>query len=326
MFVSLPALAQVEILQFEQQTIRRNQVDKVETRLHAFGRACHVVVDNKNNNGSELLALAEQELHRLEDKFGSHNPESITSRINLSAGTGSVTPVDDEAHSLFRYVDALWNRSNHLFDPTTKILLDCYQTDGQLRASPAQLQGMVQLVGWQHLELSEQGAHLAKKGMLLDLNTCICPYAADAVRKVLLKNGASHALIDLDRDIASIGKQPDGANWLVGSRFPKGARTAIARLKLNNKGYSIRGNYEEASMINGERFGRGLSPVDGLPIVGMLSVAVIAESCLTASSAANVARLKTEAAAITWLESLGLPWLAVDRNLVCHGPLAPSAL
>jgi thiamine biosynthesis lipoprotein len=65
-----------------------------------------------------------------------------------------------------------------------------------------------------------------------------------------------------------------------------------------------------------------LSPIDGQSIPGLLGVAVLADTCLTACSAASVARLKTEAAAMQWLESLGYPWFAIDRSMNCHGPLA----
>lgn len=283
-----------------------------------------MVVDNREGNGDELLSLAAAELQRVENRFCSRKPGSLTSEINLAAGTGAFTSLDEEARSLLRFIDALWAESKHLFDPTTRILQDCYDSNGRLRATPDQLQRMLKLVGWGHLEVTPEGARLTHKGMLVDLNACICPYAVDSVRKTLLRHGASHALIELDRDVATIGKQPDGANWLVGSRFPRGNRTAIARLKLNSKGYAIRGDYERAITIGGERYGRALSPVDGQPIPGLLSVAVIADNCLTACSAASVARLKTEAGALKWLDSLGMPWLAVDRQLNCHGPLAPG--
>ena len=184
------------------------------------------------------------------------------------------------------------------------------------------LQGILKLVGWRSLELSSDGSRLSKKGMLIDLNSCIRPYAIDSVRKILLKNGITNALIEMDQDIATIGKQADGANWLVGVRFPSGTRAAITRLKLNHKGYAMRGDYEQAVTQDGERFGRALSPVDGQPIPGLLSVAVIADNCLTACSAASMARLKTETNGINWLENLGLPWMAVDRRLNCHGPLS----
>ncbi|MEZ5566853.1 MAG: FAD:protein FMN transferase [Halioglobus sp.] len=297
-------------------------VDVDELRLHAFGRSCRLVVDNTRGQGQELLALCQEELSRLESKFSSYRPESLISRLNESAGTGAFLPLDAESKSLFDFVNALWNRSKHLFDPTSHILKNCYDDGGRLRASGEQLQRIIKLVGMNHLERNEKGIHLSRKGMVIELNSCVRPYAVDSLRRILSKNGAQHALIEMDHDIATIGKQPGGANWLVGVRLPKGSSVAISRLKLNSMSYAMRGDFEHATLHNGERFGRALSPVDGQPLPGLLSVAVTAESCLAACSAASIARLKTEPAGLKWLESLGLPWLAVDRNLQCHGPLS----
>jgi thiamine biosynthesis lipoprotein len=299
--------------------------EKSEVRLQAFGSSCHLVVDNSTDDGDKLLSIARDELSRLESKFSAYHPDSIVTQINQQAGTGCATPLDPEACSLLQYVSALWDESKHLFDPTTRLLQECYDADGRLRASPLQLQDMLKLIGWSKLEVSSEGAHLSSKGMLVDLNSCVRPYAIDSVRKLWLKNGASNALIEMDQDVASIGKQPDGANWLIGVRFPRRGSAGITRLKLNHNGFSIRGDFERCVMHNGERFGRALSPIDGQAIPGLLGVAVIADNCLTACSAASVARLKTEQAAITWLDSIGLPWLGIDRELQCHGPLAPSS-
>ena len=298
--------------------------EKSEHRLQAFGNSCHLVVNNSNDRGAELLSLAQKEIQRLETKYSAYQPDSIISQINREAGTGAVTPLDAESRSLFHYVSALWGESKHLFDPTTRLLQDCYDSEGYLLATQAQLQGILKLVGWRNLEISSEGVRLCEKGMLIDLNSCIRPYVIDSVRKILLKNGASNALIEMDQDMSTIGKQPDGANWLVGVRFPRGARAAITRLKLNHNGFAIRGDFERAVMQGGERFGRALSPIDGQPIPGLLGVAVTADNCLTACSAASVARLKTESAGLKWLTDLGLPWMAIDRQLNCHGPLAPN--
>lgn len=295
----------------------------VKIRLQSFGRLCQLVVDDKTGRGSELAELGKLELERLEAKFSAYQDSSVISRINQAAGTGVPTPLDAESRSLFEYVSALWSQSNHLFDPTTRLLQDCYAEDGRQIASDPQLQGMLKLVGWKHMELSDRGAHLAQKGMLIDLNSCICAYAADSVRKILVRNGAQSAMVEMDRDVATIGTQPDGANWLIGARHPQGSRTAITRLKVNGKGFAMRGDFERRIEIAGENFGRGLSPVDGRPVPGLLSVIVVAENCLTACSAASIARLKTEQAAINWLDGLDMPWMAIDRNLACHGPLAP---
>ncbi len=294
---------------------------KSQLRLHAFGKACHLAVENGGGQGEALLRLCQSEIERLESKFSAYRPESLIGSLNQFAGTGSFIELDDESRSLFEFIDALWQKSKHLFDPTTRILHDCYDESGQLRATPEQLQGMLKLVGWRQLEVTTKGAHLDKKGMLLDLNNCIRPYVVDSVRNLLLEKGVNSALIDMEQDIATIGKQPDGSNWLVAARIPAGERAAITRIKLNNAGFSIRGDFEQVTIKHGERFGRALSPVDGQPIPGLLSIAVIADNCLAASSAANIGRLRTEASGIRWLNSLEMPWLAVDRHLNCHGPI-----
>lgn len=297
-------------------------MQKSEVRLHAFGQACHLVVDNSNGRGAQLIQLCREKIDHLERKFSASQLDSIVTHINRAAGTGVYTPLDGEARSLFQFVEALWSKSKHVYDPTTRILRDCYDASGALRASPEQLKGMLKLVGWQNLDISTQGAHLSHQGMLIDLNACIRPYVVDSVRKLLLSEGANNALIEMEQDVATIGKQPDGANWLIGVKLPEGNRAAIQRLKLNDKGFAIRGDFESAVTTNGERFGRALSPVDGQPIPGLLAVAVTADTCLTACSAASIARMMAEPIALKWLENLGLPWLAVDRTLTCHGTLA----
>ena len=202
-------------------------VDKTETRLHAFGSSCRLIVENSTGRGDELLATCQSEISRLEAKFSSYDSESVISRVNQAAGTGAFVPIDAESRSLFHYVGALWEESKHVFDPTIRLLQNCYDSEGHLLASQEQLRGILGLVGWRNLEISAEGARLTKKGMLIDLNSCIRPYTIDSIRKILLKNETSNALIEMDHDIATIGKQPDGANWLVGVRVPKGTRAAI---------------------------------------------------------------------------------------------------
>ncbi len=36
----------------------------------------------------------------------------------------------------FTYIDALWQESKHIFDPTTRILQDCYNSTGNLLGLP----------------------------------------------------------------------------------------------------------------------------------------------------------------------------------------------
>jgi thiamine biosynthesis lipoprotein len=294
---------------------------KFESRFRAFGQGCHLVVNMANDNSYAVFSAAEEEFRRIEAKFDSFNPQSLVGLINARAGTGEFTPLDPESLSLFHYAAALWEQSKHLFDPTTSLIQRYYAKGNNKSVHRSGLKGDLTRVGWQNIDITEQGAHLGIPGMQLELNSCIRPYAVDRVRKLFVKLGVNNALIDLNKDVTTIGKQSDGANWLVGVRFPDASRTAIERFKLNNKAYAIRGNFENAIQINGERFSRALSPVDGDPVPGLLGVAIIADTCLTACSAASLARLKTEKNALKWLSGLGLPWLAIDRDFKYHGPI-----
>ncbi|MEM8659881.1 MAG: FAD:protein FMN transferase [Pseudomonadota bacterium] len=296
----------------------------LEKRLHVFGSPCRLVISAGTHKPSELLELSELELKRLESKFGSFFPGSVVSNINQAAGTGAFTPLDAESRSLLTFVSALWAQSNHLFDPTTWILRDCYSAEGRLRATAEQVKGMLKLVGWSALEITPEGARLPKKGMVINLDSCVRPYVIDTLRKQLIKEEVGHALIEMDSDAVSIGKQYDGANWMVGMRHPRGPRTAIARFKLNDQGFALRGDFEKRVKLAGENFGQALSPVDAQPLPGLLGVAVVAQTSLEACGAATIARLKTEEAGLSWLAKLGLPWMAIDRSLRCHGPLSPS--
>jgi len=293
-----------------------------ETRVFVLGGYCRVIFEDISGTGG-IPSLIRQELERIEKKFSFFSPESVISIVNQCAGTGVYTTLDGESLGLFRYVSALWKQSGHLFDPTTHLLRDCYDAGGRRRATDDELKRILRLVDWSKLEIGPNGARLAEKGMLMQLDSCIRAYAVDSVRKILLNRDIQHALIEMDQDRATIGKQADGANWLVGVRYPRGNGTAITRLKLNQRGFALRGDFETSPVQGGERHGRLLSPLDGQPVPGLLSVAVIADDCLTACSAASIARLKPEEDGIQWLDELGFPWFAIDRRLNCHGPLSP---
>ncbi|MFT6051739.1 MAG: thiamine biosynthesis lipoprotein [Halioglobus sp.] len=289
-----------------------------ELRLRVLGSACHISLGGNIANSDELLALAKTELQRLEFKFDAFYSKSIVGQINSGAGKADLISLDGEARSLFDFTNALWEQSNHQFDPTVAIIGNARSRSSK---GPASLADKLAMVGWSRLELTPQGARLPTKGMLINLNSCVRPYAVDSVRRIFAKEGVKSAMISLDHDVATIGRQHDGANWLVGIKHPKGSGVAITRMKLNNKGYSVRGDFEHCKMIDSERYGSALSPVDGRPIPGLLSVGVMADTCLAACGAASIAHIKTEQAALRWLEQLGFPWVAVDMKLQCHGLL-----
>jgi thiamine biosynthesis lipoprotein len=80
------------------------------------------------------------------------------------------------------------------------------------------------------------------------------------------------------------------------------------------------GDYERFMEVAGVRHCHVLDPRTGRSARGLQSVSVQAPSCLVAGSATTVAMLEGEERGIAWLESLGLPYLAVrDDGRVANG-------
>jgi thiamine biosynthesis lipoprotein len=298
--------------------------DKAELRQTILDRPCHLILHSSDTNANEAADIALAEFSRIESLLCSYQPGSLIHALNTSAGSGEYIELNAEARSLFSFVDMLWQQSNRMFDPTTAAIQSLYGNEHTISRLEEKIDQLQPNMGWRKLEVAESGGRLTESRMQIDLDSIVRPYAVDRVRKKLITAGVKHALIDLDHDIATIGTQPDGSNWLVGLRYPKGSSAAISRLKLNQQGYALRGSFEKTLSINGEQFGRAISPIDGLPLLGPISVAVIAQNCLDACSAANIARTKTESAALDWLSKLNMPWFAVDRQGQCHGPLAST--
>lgn len=294
----------------------------LEHRFHALGRACHLVVEDRGGRGQSWLDSAVTEIHRIQSRFGAYTPGSLVHQFNHPGERSAMAPLDPEATQLFDYVEALWERSGRLYDPTIGPLEKLWRTRFDNAPDNEAIRSSLAKLGWHHLQREDGYLVAGLRGLQINLNSCICPYAVDSVRRLLRARGVESALIDLDRDAGTIGRQPDGANWLVGVRYPHGSRTAIHRLKLNNGCYSLRGNFEQSLVLGGERFGRAYSPLDGSPIPGLLSVAVTAGNCLEACAAATVGRFRSEPEGLSWLTGLDLPWLAIDRQWQCLGPLA----
>jgi len=87
-------------------------------------------------------------------------------------------------------------------------------------------------------------------------------------------------------------------------------------------GLASSGDYERCIEIDGIRYGHILHPHTGWPVSGLVAVSVLASQCLVAGSSATIAMLKPASEALDWLDKLGLPWLAIDAQLSCHGTLA----
>jgi thiamine biosynthesis lipoprotein len=289
----------------------------------AMGSPCELHLYGRSISRLDALAkTARKEITRLECKYSRYREDSLTTRINRSAGNSDGMQVDDETASLLDYADTAHRESGGLFDITSGALRRAWDFKSGRLPEPGAIESLLTRVGWQRVLWKRPQIVLPIAGMEIDFGGYVKEYAADRIAALCRRSGARHGLIDLGGDFAVVGPHPDNRPWLVGVRHPRHPDTAMATVPLSEGGIASSGDYERFMIVDGKRYGHVLDPRTGWPVEGLASVSVAASHCLIAGTATTVAMLKGAVAGPAWLDDLGLPNLRMVPGGAITGTLA----
>jgi FAD:protein FMN transferase len=295
----------------------------IEHTFKAMGGPCRLRLETEDRVLADLaIAAAVQEVQRLEQKYSRFLPGSLTSAINRAAGAETPVAIDAETSGLLSFANTVWRESEGLFDLTSGVLRKAWDFTSGRCPEQSTIDAILPLVAWDEVRWDQNSVYLPKAGMELDFGGCVKEYAADSAAAQLRQHGVMAALVDLAGDMVAVGTPTGSAGWPIGIRHPAAKDRAVAELLLPEGGLASSGDYERCVVIDGKRFGHILNPHTGWPTQGLVAVSVLAEQCLVAGSSATIAMLKPAAEALDWLNRLGLPWLAIDAELACHGSLS----
>lgn len=283
-----------------------------EVRLYAVDAA----------QAQQQADAAQAEVRRLEKIYSRYTDDSITTRVNRSAGDRRGVEVDAETAGLLDYADAAWQQSEGLFDITSGVLRRVWDFKTGRIPTQVEIDGALQLIGWDKIQWQRPHLVLPRKGMELDFGGYVKEYAADRAAQACRDAGARHGFVELGGDIALIGPHPDGAPWEVGVRNPRHPETAIAQIALDSGGIASSGDYERFFERDGKRYCHILNPLTGWPVDGLAGVSVVAEQCLIAGTATTIAMLKGTVEGPQWLQELGLRHLYISAGGAINGDLA----
>ncbi len=279
-----------------------------------------MAAENEVQVHAEDAALAEAaanaaiaEVKRIEAKYSRYLADSVVSRINAAAGVAGVA-VDDETLGLLAFADACFRQSGGLFDATSGVLRRAWNFREARVPSQSQLDALLPLVGWHHVEISNANVRLARPGMELDFGGFGKEYAVDRAARVMCEQGVESAMINLAGDLAILGPQPGGVPWRVGIRHPRLEGKVLATLPVTSGALATSGDYERFIDVDGVRHCHILDPRTGHSARGLQSVTVHGPSCLVAGSATTIAMLKGREEGLAWLEDLGLAHLACAED------------
>lgn len=284
----------------------------------AMGSVCELQLYADDKAEAEAAAAAAQgTVARLEQIYSRYRDDSITTRINRSAGDAQGVGLDGETAALIDYAQQAWQQSDGLFDITSGVLRQVWDFKSGRLPSQEQIDAVLPRIGW-HRARWESPRLWLPAGMELDFGGFVKEYAADCAARSCRESGIRHGLVDFGGDIALLGPHPDGAAWQVGISDPRAPEDevprAIARIPLTHGAIATSGDYERFMDIGGRRYCHILNPKTGWPAEGLRAVSVVAGQCLIAGTATTIAMLKGPVEGPRWLAELGLPWLVVHAD------------
>jgi FAD:protein FMN transferase len=288
----------------------------------AMGCPCEIQLFADNHAKAKQVAdTAITDVHRLEALYSRYRSDSLLSDINRVAASGSCIRVDDETSGLLNYAAICYDQSDGLFDITSGILRRAWRFDLSQLPEQAQIQELLDKVGWHKLHWAPPVLEFSIPGMEIDFGGVVKEYAVDRAATLCWEAGVRHGVVNLGGDIKVIGPRADGSPWRVGIRHPRREESVIRTISLWEGALASSGDYERCIMVDGVRYGHVLNPKTGWPVKHLAAVSVVGDFCVVAGSASTIAMLKEDNGP-AWLQSLGLAHLWVNVQGEIGGGLA----
>lgn len=265
------------------------QPTKHDRAFLAFGTAVRISVFGDAEAMDAALAEAQRACEAYEGLFSRHVLSSDIARIN--AAGGEAVPIDPRTADLLRQAMRYCAASEGAFDITVEPAVRLWDLEAGCIPSKGALADAVRHIGWQKLDLWAQcgGNWFARLGdaqASVDVGGIAKGWIADRLGELLMRRGASGAVIDLGGNVLVRGSKPDGSPWRVGIREPVPSAEQpgiLMAVPLAGGSLVTSGVYERFFMRDGKRYHHILDPASGWPIdTPWAGVSVLAERSIDA--------------------------------------------
>jgi thiamine biosynthesis lipoprotein len=244
--------------------------------------ACAYAIDAYGLDADTLPRVLEDALDEVDriDRLMSHyKPDSPLSRLNREAGQAPVR-VDPELFDFIVESMRYYRDSHGAFDVTVGPLMKAwgfFRDEGRLPQA-GELDEARRHVGGRHVILNtvDRTIRFDQPGVELDLGGIAKGYAVDRVVRMLRDRGVTAALVSAGGSTTyGLGTPPGGDGWEVAIQDPTSPQKIALTVRLQDRALSVSGSYGKWFESGGVRYSHIMDPRSGMPVQGMLSVAVI---------------------------------------------------
>lgn len=254
-----------------------NSSEPKKSSTDFFAMDTYMNITAYGENAKQAISQAQKQIKHLDSLWAVTDKNSEIFAVNHS--NGKETPVSEETAKLLTFSLKMSKRTKGTLDPTIYPILNAWGFTTEKYRIPSQneIKSLLKIVGYDKVRLTDNSIQL-DSGIMLDFGAVGKGYASDISAEILRDNGVSSALLDLGGNIKTIGSKPDGSEWRLGVRNPKG-KGNIGVLSVSDLAVVTSGNYERYfTGKDGKTYGHIIDPATGQPVEnGLLSVTIIAK-------------------------------------------------
>lgn len=249
------------------------------------------VLSNQGLDTYVTLERAFSEIARLEKLLSSKISSSEIFEIN-NRGDKQNLKLAKETFYVIKKALKIAKISNGAFDITIVPLISYWEQCVQNDELPKKdvLKEKMSSVGYEKIILDERKRRiqLEDQKLKIELGGIAKGYIVDkAIKTLREEKGIENAMIDAGGDIYCLGRNIKDIPWQVGIQNPQDKKDIVEILSLENKAVATSGNYERFFSINNKNYSHIIDPKTGWPVDDVVSVTIVASSCLTADALAT---------------------------------------
>lgn len=222
------------------------------------------------------------------DIFSTYIPTSELSLINNSEFKRF--ELSKPLKRVFIISQDIFRKSGGYFDITVGPLVNAWgfgPNGKQKKPSKAQLQELMDSIGFHNIELKDKILRFSKENTYIDMSAIAKGFAVDEITKFLEFNGHQNMLVEIGGEVRTTGTKLDGSSWRLGIEGPGdslGAKISKV-IPLNSKSLATSGSYRNFVKYGEEVFNHTIDPKTGYPVKHQtISVSVISDYCADADA------------------------------------------
>lgn len=266
------------------------------------GTTYHMVYQPQNADQADQMKMRdkiEKLLADFDTVFSGYVAESVVCRINQAQDLRDIE-LNDWFAECFKLSQSISENTGGAFDITLKPVIEAYGFGASGRGGDSmdqrQLDSLMSLVGYQYINLTDDGSRLErlKPGIQLDFNAIAQGYSVDVVASMFDSMGVENYMVEIGGEVFCRGLNPKGDIWRVGIDRPvegnvSPGKNLQAVISIVDNGLATSGNYRKYRVLSDStKVTHTIDPATGRSVVSnLLSATIVAPTAALADGYAT---------------------------------------